>query len=252
VPPGEPLPVGPPGAGWSRSGHLGPALRRLMVTPTFAAGLGVVVAAGLAVGMTTRTVLHFTGPDQQKYCTAHTCASSRPGGVGTLASAKPGIKLLPVTSGSSGGQSSSSSSGGQGGYGANGPVVINYQTTQKWSWGFDGQIMISGIPAASLGTWRLSFDYPGTRIVEVQGAKWEPTGLDSGVAEPETAPSGASAPSATGQNVPQASGGDSGGPGPSAASHGGQPSPVVIIIEASGPPGAPSGCRFDDAPCSFR
>jgi Cellulose binding domain len=219
-----------------------------MVTPTFAAGLGVVVAAALAVGMTTRTVLHFSGPDQQKYCTAHTCAPRRPGGVGTLASAKPGIKLLPATGGSSGAQSSSSSSGGPGrGSGANGPV-INYQTTQKWSWGFDGQIMISGIPAGSLDTWRLSFDYPGTRIVEVQGARWEPTGVDSGVAEPEAAPSGASAPGAAGQNMPQASGLDSGGPGPG---HSGQRSPVVITIEASGPPGAPSDCHFDNAACSF-
>jgi hypothetical protein len=224
-----------------------------MVTPTFAAGLGVVVAAGLAVGMTTRTVLHFTGPDQQKYCTAHNCAPSGPDGVGTLASAKPGIKLLPAPGGSSGAQAPSSPTGGPGsGYGANGPVVINYQTTQRWSWGFDGQIVISGIPAASLDTWRLSFDYPGTRIVEVQGAKWQPTGQDSGVAEPGTGASGATAPGATGQDVPQASGENPGGPGQSPASHGGQHSPVVITIEASGPPGAPSGCHFDNAPCSFR
>ena len=47
----------------SRGVQVGPALRRLVFTPTFAAGLGVVVAAGLAVSMTARTVLHFTGPD---------------------------------------------------------------------------------------------------------------------------------------------------------------------------------------------
>jgi hypothetical protein len=60
-----------------------------MVTPTFAAGLGVVVAASLAVSMTAKTVLHFTGPDQQK-CTLRVCLKGpgMPGGVGTLATAR--------------------------------------------------------------------------------------------------------------------------------------------------------------------
>jgi Cellulose binding domain len=262
-----------------------------MVTPTFAAGLGVVVAAGLAVSMTARTVLHFTGPDQQKYCTLRGCAKGpdMPGGVGTLASAKPGIRLLPATSGPSGSSlPGSASSGGQGnGHVAGGHVVVAYQTTQKWSWGFDGQIVISGIPASSLGNWRLAFDYPGTSIVEVQGAQWEPTGQDSGVAEAGTSsssapPSGGTSPSGTSstgaspssasstgaspsstsstgasstgasQSKPAVSGGNMSGSGQQSADHSGQQSTVVITIEASGSPSAPSGCRFDNAPCSFR
>src|ERR1039457_4864721 len=226
--------VGWPGVGWPEAGQaraesprvdvseaarsrgvqVGPALRRLVFTPTFAAGLGVVVAAGLAVSMTARTVLHFTGPDQQKYCTLQVCPKgpNMPGGVGTLASAKPGFRLLPATRGPSGSsQPRSTSSGGQGsGHVAGSHVVIAYRTTQKWSWGFDGQIMISGIPASSLGNWRLAFDYPGTSIVEVQGAQWEPMGQDSGVAE-----AGSSSSSAPPSGGASQSGAGSGGPSPS-------------------------------------
>lgn len=251
-----------------------------MVTPTFAAGLGVVVAASLAVSMTAKTVLHFTSPDQQK-CTLRVCSTGPgpPGGVGTLASAKPGFRLLPATRGPSGSPPHrSASSGGQGsGHVAGSHVVIAYRTTQKWSWGFDGQIMISGIPASSAGNWRLAFSYPGTSIVEVQGAQWVPTGQDSGVAEAGTSSSSAASsggssqsgtnssgtpsngtgsigasPSSTSQNKPDASGGTMSGSEQKPADRSGQPSTVVITIEASGPPSAPSNCRFNNAPCSFR
>jgi hypothetical protein len=216
---------------------------------------------------------------------------------------------MPATRGPSGSsQPRSASGGGQGsGHVAGSHVVITYRTTQKWSWGFDGQIMISGIPASSAGNWRLAFKYPGTSIVEVQGAQWVPTGQDSGVAEAGT--SSTSAPSAAGssqsgasssdasssgtsssstssggasssgasssgassggasssgasssgasssgtsQDKPDVSGANTSGSGRQAAGHGGQQSTVVITIEASGPPSAPSNCRFNNAPCSFR
>lgn len=240
-----------------------------MVTPTFAAGLGVVVAAGLAVNMTARTVLHF-GPDQ-KTCAVRNCAVSPSlhGGVGTLASAKPGIRLEPSTLGPSrSAQPHSSSTGGGGsGHDPGAQPVIDYRTTQKSSWGFDGQIMISGIPASSLTTWRLAFDYPGTRIVEVQGARWDPTGQDSGVAEAANSSGSPSASGGTTQNGPDASGASqapsetssasaqnsqNSGSGQNPAGNGGQRAAVVITIEASGPPSAPSDCHFNNVPCSFR
>jgi hypothetical protein len=226
-------------------GHVAPALRRLMVTPTFAAGLGVVVAAGLAVTMTTRTVLHFSGPVQQKVCTARRCVNvpGLPGVVGTLA--KPGIRLLPSTGRPSGSAQSGSSSTMEQGSGQypGGRVAIGYQTTKKWSWGFDGRIMISGLPASLLGTWRLAFDYPGTSIVEVQGAQWQPTGQNSGVAEAETPPGGSG--SGGNQNGPGAGGGNQG------SGQGSRQNTVVITIEASGPASGPANCHFDNAPCTF-
>jgi hypothetical protein len=216
-----------------------------MVTPTFAAGLGVVVAAGLALSMTTRTVLHFSGPDQGKRCAVPGCVPGTHGGAGTLASAKPGILMpSPLGPGRSA-QPTPSFTGGQGSVGpAASHVVVAYQTTQRFSWGFDGKIVISGLPASAANSWRLEFSYPGTRIVEVQGAQWQPTGDDSGVAEPETSAGSGSGPSGGGASEPR--------PGQGSAGSGGQSSDVVITIEASGTPSTPSGCTLDNAPCSFR
>ncbi len=237
-----------------------------MVTPTFAAGLGVVVAAGLAVSMTARTVLQFSGPSQGKPCAVRGCTNGPdlPGGAGTLASAKPGIKFLPATVGPDGSaQPSPSFTGGQSSPGSHQPaagqVVIDYQTTQRFSWGFNGQIRISGLPASSLATWRLEFDYPGTSIVGVQGARWQPTGQDSGVAE--AAPAGSQSNSSpsdaapSGSSSPDTPSPSSGNPGGSSQDQAGQDDPqraVVITITASGPPSSPAHCRLNNTPCSFR
>lgn len=241
--------AGQPQAKQPRDRHVVPAFRRLMVTPTFAAGLGVVVAAGLAVSMTSRTVLHFSGPEG-KPCVIRGCATgaNRSPGAGTPASASPGKRLVPSTLGpENSARPSPSFTGGHGGQGSGhhsgSKVVVDYETTQRFSWGFDGQITISGLSDSALSTWRLGFNYPGTRIVEVQGAQWQPTGDDSGVAQAET--------SGTGQNGSDSGDGRSSGSGPDSSGHDSQ-NTVVITIEASGTPSTPSDCRLDDAPCSFR
>ncbi len=74
-------------------GRISLALRRLVVTPTFAAGLGVVVAALLAANMS-RTVLHFSAPIPGNQCPAGDCHVQEPHG-GTLASARPGVHITP-------------------------------------------------------------------------------------------------------------------------------------------------------------
>jgi hypothetical protein len=84
-------------SGWRR---ISPALRRLVVTPTFAAGLGVVVAAFLAANMS-RTVLHFSAPIPGNQCSAGDCHAQQPHG-GTLASARPGVHITPRVPAASG------------------------------------------------------------------------------------------------------------------------------------------------------
>jgi hypothetical protein len=244
------LQAGQPQAKQPRDRHVGPAFRRLMVTPTFAAGLGVVVAAGLAVSMTSRTVLHFSGPEG-KPCVIRGCVTgaNRSPGAGTPASASPGKRLVPSTLGpENSARPSPSFTGGHGGedsrHHSGSKVVVDYETTQRFSWGFDGKITISGLSDSALSTWRLGFNYPGTRIVEVQGAQWQPTGDDSGVAQAETF-------GGTGQNGSDSGDGRSSGSGPDSYGHDSQ-NTVVITIEASGTPSTPSDCRFDDTPCSFR
>ena len=71
-----------------------------MVTPTFAAGLGVVVAAFLAANMS-RTVLHFSAPIPRNQCPAGGCHVQEPHG-GTLASARPGVHITPNSPAASG------------------------------------------------------------------------------------------------------------------------------------------------------
>ena len=84
----------------SRGRRISPALRRLVVTPTFAAGLGVVVAAFLAANMS-RTVLHFSAPIPGNQCSAGDCHAQEPHG-GTLASARPGVHITPRVPAASG------------------------------------------------------------------------------------------------------------------------------------------------------
>ena len=84
----------------SRGRRISPALRRLVVTPTFAAGLGVVVAAFLAANMS-RTVLHFSAPIPGNQCSAGDCRAQEPHG-GTLASARPGVHITPRVPAASG------------------------------------------------------------------------------------------------------------------------------------------------------
>src|SRR5215472_10448253 len=59
--------------------RLGAAMRRVVVTPTFAAGLGVVVAAVLAYPM--RTVFNYASPNDGATCQVAGCGiSPQPGG----------------------------------------------------------------------------------------------------------------------------------------------------------------------------
>ena len=92
---GQPgIPAGRPAARRDRPGRrrFGTAMRRLMVTPTFAAGLGVVVAASLAANMT-KTVLHFSSPLPGGQCQIGAC-HPQPSHGGTLASARPGVPIV--------------------------------------------------------------------------------------------------------------------------------------------------------------
>ena len=247
----------------SRGGvRISPALRRLVVTPTFAAGLGVVVAAFLAANMS-RTVLHFSAPIPGNQCSAGDCHAQQPHG-GTLASARPGVHITPsvpagsgpVTAIQPGGSQAGGSqagggqpSGGQpgvsepgasqqggtasaaGGSGGPQPSVssrafsITYQQVEQWPGGFADQITIRGLNGTRAQTWSLAFAYPGARIAGVQGARWEPGRVGSGVAQ------GVSWPG-WGQRHRTAAA-------------------VRLMVIVEGRPAAPSGCAFDGQLCTF-
>ncbi len=213
-------------------GRISPALRRLVVTPTFAAGLGVVVAAFLAANMS-RTVLHFSAPIPGNQCSAGDCHAQQPHG-GALASARPGVHITPsVPAGTSpapgiqsGGTASALGGGGtpQPTPGSQ-PLSIRFQQVGQWPGGFADRITISGLSGTGARAWSLAFGYPGARIAGVQGARWEPGSTGAGVAK------GVSWP---GWGQDQTS-----------------PAPVRLIVIVNGQPSAPSGCDFDGAPCTF-
>ena len=208
-----------------------------MVTPTFAAGLGVLVAAGLAANMP-RTVLHFSSPVPGIQCSAGVCATEEPNN-GTLASARPGVHISPSSPGTSG--AASGSHADRRGADPDRPsgsaarVTVTYQVTHEWAGGFMDQISITGMDARR-SSWSLALGYEGAQVTNVQGAQWQATSPDAGVAEgyAEPAPGGPGGPAGDG----------------SQPSHPGS-SWVQFTIVLAGPPMAPVGCDFDGTPCTF-
>ena len=216
-----------------RAKRVSPALRRLVMTPTFAAGLGVVVAAFLAANMS-RTVLHFSAPIPGNQCTSGDCHAQQPHG-GTLASARPGVHITPSVPSASGpatGLQPGSTPSAAGGSGApqpsvgSQPVSITYQQVEHWPGGFADQITISG-----LGGTRSPQLEPGLRLPRLPdrrrpaGARWEPGSPGAGVARGVAWPGWGQARDSA--------------------------DPVRLVVIVNGQPGAPSGCTLDGAPCSF-
>ncbi len=204
-----------------------------MVTPTFAAALGVVVAAFLAANMS-RTVLHFSAPIPGNQCSSGDCHVQQPH-AGTLASARPGVPITPSDPAASGparalrpgGTASASGGGGSGAPQpsvSSQPVSITYQQVEQWSGGFADQITISGLGGMGARAWSLAFGYPGARIDGVQGARWEPGSGGRGVARGVIWPGGQTRDSAD---------------------------PVRLMVIVDGQPAPPSGCTLDGAPCAF-
>jgi len=144
-------------------------MRRVVVTPTFAAGLGVVVAAVLAYPM--QTVFSYVAPGASGrgglLCTQGGCAQpSGPGkpspfGVG-------GGALNPASpSAAPGDDDSPAPAGQQTGPTGDSAVVqpkLSYKIISKWDGGFWGQIIIT-FPGAVPAEWRLRIGYPTGHIL---------------------------------------------------------------------------------------
>ena len=168
-----------------------PALRRLVLTPTFSAGLGVVVAAFLAATCY-RTVLRFSAPIPGN--DAHRPAAPSRNHGGTLASALPGVHIRP-------GRPAASGPAGLGGVApqprpgaaARSPAPGSRRRASPIGGSGTGR---AGSPTGSRSrfqrdegaAWTLALGYPGARIAGVQGARWEPGSPGGGVAQGITWP----------------------------------------------------------------
>ena len=144
-------------------------MRRVVVTPTFAAGLGVVVAAVLAYPM--QTVFSYVAPGASGrsglLCTQDGCVHQS--GTGKPSPFGVGGALNPAspTPAEPGGDGPSASPGQRAG-GSDGAAVVqpklSYKVTGRWHGGFWGQITIT-FPGAVPPEWRLRIGYPTGHIL---------------------------------------------------------------------------------------
>ena len=145
-------------------------MRRVVVTPTFAAGLGVVVAAVLAYPM--RTVFNYAAPNGETCETAGCGIGSQTGG---HTASGPGSRLpTPGPGGSRRSNSGSTSHGNNapaGGQAAAAPQ-LSYQTASKAPGGFEGTIVMTFKAQYAHQRWRLRFSYPSARILRVWAGKY--------------------------------------------------------------------------------
>jgi hypothetical protein len=260
----------------SRGRRISPVLRRLVVTPTFAAGLGVVVAAFLAANMS-RTVLHFSAPIPGNQCSAGDCHAQPHGG--QVASARPGVHIeprVPAASGpvtatqpggsqpggsqSGGSQPGGSQPGGSqpggsqpGGSqsGAEQPGADQQGGTAQAAGGSGGRQPSVGSRAVSI-TYQQVEQWPGgfADQITIRGLSgtstqaWSlafayPGGRIAGVQGARWEPGRVGAGVAQGVSWP-----GWGQPHRSAAT-------VRLTVIVEGQPAAPSGCAFDGQLCTF-
>jgi hypothetical protein len=204
----------------ARPTPLGAAVRRVVVTPTFAAGLGVVIAAGMAYPMT-KTVISYGGapPAGGGSCLTAGCVND---GNGDLATASPGERLeTPPPPATSPDPSAAPAPSTGGTVAAGPPPVMQYQTLRQWESGFFGQVTITDSGGSAQANWQLHLSYDSAHIIGVWGGKWTASGDHTVVVTPES--------------------GDG-------TSHDGSGS-VQVVLAVSGPAGPPSACTFNGRTC---
>ena len=201
------------------------------MTPTFAAGLGIVLAAVLVIVFpVANTVISFGDqpPDGGHACPIKHCAAMGGGGAGTPASAKPGEKLVtpaPARARSHGtaqAPAGPAPSGGSGTPPHGGRVKAHYQTLKQWQGAFLEEVTISPPAGHAPANWQLQLTYPAAHILGVWGGIWVREGGHAVLVEP----------------------GDPGGqPGPPGKRW------IQVFLAVTGSPAPPSGCSFDGKAC---
>jgi hypothetical protein len=204
--------------------------RSLMVTPWFAAGAGIVIAAALAVDSPAALTYVPAGPAVR--CPAGNCPGAAPSRGPDVAAATPGVPLPPGS-----GPNAGTSAGLAPHAGNAAAYELGYQVVRRSPGGFLATITM---PANMRpGPWTLHLAFASARVDRVWGARWQPSGNgDAGTAA-----------------------GLAGAPGPGRASgpwpgrgrgHGqGQPGGGRVTISATGTATTPSACRLDGVSCRF-
>lgn len=211
-------------ADWTARLLDGRSMRSLLVTPWFAASLGVLITAMLVLESPTDAVLSY-GPPAGSPCASPRCVS--PGArhaPGSLA-ARPGARLDPGVRRNSRARhplAAAPSRHQSARHAAPSAVSVSFQVISRDHRGFIA--MITLFSRHSLGDWTLGFTIPGTSIRGVGGARWRGDGGDSGIAQAQ--------------------------PSPWLRSSSGAGTARFMVL-GTGTPGHPTGCTFNGRSCVF-
>jgi hypothetical protein len=194
----------------------------MLMTPWLAAGVGVVLAAALALHGP-HAELTYTPANPSGPCAPGGCGATEPGqGSGGTAMSGPGSSEASPGTRLKHGQkavpTASPAPHRSGPAPVQRPLVIRYRTVRSRLGGFTGLITMTGQAVRS--GWHLTFRYPGARVESVAGLPWTVDGAAVTVAGPPTSP------------------------GHGAAR-------VRIRFRASGTPSRPTGCTINGTACSI-
>ena len=241
-----------PGAGKSRPRRM----RGLLVTPWFAAGAGFVIAAALALNAP-HTVLTYR---PNTVPCASNCTTTGPG-KGPAALGSPGVQIKTASP-----APSARGPHRRRGHGHAGPVrhrgdgagaPAGTRVGFRVIWHRYGQFSaVITIPARQAGRgWSLQFRIPGTQITQIQGAQWQPSGSDGGLATMLARPPRHGwGPGGSGGRGHGGQGSDGGRAGwrHGRGHHGRWPAgSAEFLVVGRGQPVTPVGCVLDHAACHF-
>ncbi len=189
------------------------------MTPWFAAGAGIVIAAAVAVG--SPAALTYSPSSPVLRCSESGCLSPAPDHP-DVATASPG-EALEVGGSHSRGPAGRSAPPRTAKAGGRARYRVGYRVVRRRRHRFVALVtMPSGLAP---GSWSLAFAFPSARVEQVWGAQWQP--------------------SASGE------GGIALGPGQWAGDPLGRPTPGQLVIMGRGAPTAPTSCRLNGVRCSF-
>lgn len=202
------------------------AMRRVVVTPTFAAGLGVVVAAVLAYQMGTPSFRVNTPRWNGQPCATAGCVAI-PGQAGPASAGGQRLRApTPAPTAAGGTRTARSTPPAAGHPSAPGPPrpAIAYQTVDSWPGGFQGILTVSFAGGHTPGHWSLRFSYATGRIERIWGTvEVRRHSVHTAVIVPAAA-------------AWQVDGGQE----------------VWVWLQVAGRAGPPSGCAFDRRPCHIQ
>ena len=193
--------------------------RSLLLTPWFAAGAGIVIAAAVAVG--SPAALTYSPSSPVLRCSESGCESPAPERP-DVATASPGVELKVGGAHTHGAAARpapprAAKAGGGAGY------RVGYQVIRHRRHRFIVLITLPNGPAS--GSWSLAFAFPSARVEQVWGAQWQPSANGEG---------GTALESAQWAGNPL-----------------GWPAAGQLVVLGRGTPTAPTSCRLNGVSCSF-